>query len=42
MIEIYLAAAFWFLAALLSTIIAIRLKVSIALKEMIHFMIRIT
>ena len=35
MFEIYLIAAFWFLAALLSTIIANRLKISMALMEII-------
>jgi glutathione-regulated potassium-efflux system ancillary protein KefC len=35
MINIYVVAAFWFLAALLSTIIANRLKISMALMEII-------
>jgi len=35
MITIYSAAAFWFLSALLSTIIANRLKISNALMEII-------
>jgi len=35
MFEIYLIAAFWFLAAFLSTIIANRLKISMALMEII-------
>ncbi|MDD2424509.1 MAG: cation:proton antiporter [Bacteroidales bacterium] len=35
MFSIYLTAAFWFLAALLSTIIANRLKISMALMEII-------
>jgi Kef-type K+ transport system membrane component KefB len=35
MFEIYLIAAFWFFAALLSTIIANRLKISMALMEII-------
>jgi len=33
MFEIYLAAAFWFLASVLSTIIANRVKISMALME---------
>jgi len=35
MINVYVVAAFWFLAALLSTIIANRLKISMALMEII-------
>jgi Kef-type K+ transport system membrane component KefB len=35
MINIYIVAAFWFLAALISTIIANRLKISMALMEII-------
>jgi hypothetical protein len=35
MINIYIAAAFWFLSALISTVIANRLKISNALMEII-------
>jgi len=35
MFEIYLIAAFWFLASVLSTIIANRVKISMALMEII-------
>jgi hypothetical protein len=35
MSQIYFIAAFWFFAALLSTIIANRLKISMALMEII-------
>jgi len=35
MINIYIVAAFWFLSALVSTIIANRLKISNALMEII-------
>jgi hypothetical protein len=33
MFEIYLLAAFWFLASVISTIIANRIKISMALME---------
>jgi Kef-type K+ transport system membrane component KefB len=35
MINIYIVAAFWFLSALISTVIANRLKISNALTEII-------
>ncbi|HBE41980.1 MAG TPA: hypothetical protein DDW27_12385 [Bacteroidales bacterium] len=35
MFEIYLIAAFWFLASVLSTIIANRVKISMALMEIV-------
>lgn len=39
MINIYLLAAFWFLSALISTVIANRLKISNALMEIVIFAI---